>query len=350
MFRNALLAVGCCFATTICSAGVLLSEEFDDVTTLAGTGWIQTNNSSPLGSTGWYQGVPEVFPSYAGAPNSYIAANFNNAASGGTIENWLITPQFSTATATRVSFFARAEILEPYFDQIAFGANVTGDAALGNFILAPRVTLGGGWTQYSVDLGAMGAGSMARFAIQYAGNADDSDFIGIDSFTVSTRAAVPEPSTLLLALPALLVLVLLRRRAAAVGAGLLLAAATSLPAMAQSTPGDSGDVTPFTSSQMVVRDPTTGELRAPTAAEAQALQVHRRSAASAGTLRTLSRRHADGAHGVRLSEEFMNYSVVIRQPDGRLLEYCFESREAAEAAMKGPSPAVAKSSDNLPTE
>lgn len=69
----------------------LLLEKFDDITTLTGTGWVQTNNSAPAGVTGWFQGNDGIFPSQAGAPDAYIAANFENAGAGGDISNWLIS-------------------------------------------------------------------------------------------------------------------------------------------------------------------------------------------------------------------------------------------------------------------
>src|SRR5262245_2666704 len=48
-------------------------------------GWVRrANNSSTLGQTGWFQGNPGVFPAQAGAGNSYVGANFLNAAGGGT--------------------------------------------------------------------------------------------------------------------------------------------------------------------------------------------------------------------------------------------------------------------------
>jgi roadblock/LC7 domain-containing protein len=42
----------------------------------------------------------------------------------------------------------------------------------------------------------------------------------------------------------------------------------------------------------------------------------------------------------------MSYSVVIKQPDGRLVEYCFPNAEAAEAAVTAPVSAP----NTLPTE
>jgi hypothetical protein len=97
--------------------------------------------------------------------------------------------------------------------------------------------------------------------------------------------------------------------------------------------------------QVVVRDADTGELRAPTASEYQTLQ------AQGSKLRQLARpllmkSHASGAVGVRLNEEYMSYSVVVKQPDGRLVEYCFSSPEAAEAAIGAPASTV----NTLPTE
>jgi hypothetical protein len=56
--------------------------------------------------------------------------------------------------------------------------------------------------------------------------------------------------------------------------------------------------------------------------------------------------HASGAKGLRLNEDFMSYSVVIRQPDGRLVEYCFANADAAEAAVANPAP----TNNSLPTE
>ena len=56
-------------------------------------GWTTQNNSSPVGSTGWFQGDTARFPAHSGAANSYIAADFNNTTGNNTISNWLISPQ-----------------------------------------------------------------------------------------------------------------------------------------------------------------------------------------------------------------------------------------------------------------
>ena len=193
MLKHALLATAMAFAAASAqSQVVLMTENFDNVGTLAGSGWIETNASTPGGTTDWAQGDQTVFPSQSGAPESYISANYNNAPVGGNISNWLISPTFSTALGGTISFFAKADILASYADTIAFGLSTTGASAPGSFVLGSGVTLSGDWTQYTLSFDAQGAGSVARFAINYFGAADSSNYIGIDTVTVT---AVPEPAT-----------------------------------------------------------------------------------------------------------------------------------------------------------
>jgi hypothetical protein len=175
-------------------AQVLLNEGFESFTSLAGAGWVLTNASTPIGSTSLTSGDAGIFAAQAGSAGSYISGNYNNAAAGGTISSWLITPTFSTATDVVISFWAKADIFAPYFDQIAYGVS-SGSSAIGSFALGSATTVLGDWTKYTFSLAAQGAGSVARFAVVYTGSADDSNFIGLDSFSV---AAVPEPSTWLL--------------------------------------------------------------------------------------------------------------------------------------------------------
>ena len=75
-------------ALTVCASSfaslshaALLSEGFNNVGTLAGSGWVMTNLSTAGGTTGWYQGETSVFSAQAGPADSYIAANYNNARS-----------------------------------------------------------------------------------------------------------------------------------------------------------------------------------------------------------------------------------------------------------------------------
>jgi hypothetical protein len=74
---------------------------------------------------------------------------------------------------------------------------------------------------------------------------------------------------------------------------------------------------------VVVRDPLTGQLRAPTADELKELRARAPATAGLAAPRTpapISRR--DGSRGVRLGEKSMVYEVVTRGPDGKLTSEC----------------------------
>ena len=70
--RTALLFTGLAAAAlSNANAANLLTDNFEDISTLAGNGWAFTNNSSPLGATGWFQGNG-VLTAQAGTTDSYI--------------------------------------------------------------------------------------------------------------------------------------------------------------------------------------------------------------------------------------------------------------------------------------
>ena len=83
-----------------------------------------------------------------------------------------------------------------FHDFIAYGfSNGSSSTADFSMFLDPTA-VAGGWHQYSVTFAAAGAGSTARFAIEHRGDADSSNYIGIDTLSVDTAiSAVPEPST-----------------------------------------------------------------------------------------------------------------------------------------------------------
>jgi PEP-CTERM motif len=193
--KSAAFAAACLFASSASLAQTLLSEGFDDISTLAGSGWSQLNLGVFQGSTSFFQGDPFIFTAQSGAPNSYIAANFNNATDPGVINSWLITPQFSTAVAGSVSFWARGDIAPGFSDTIAFGMLSSAPGAAPAVAAPTFVTAQGAWTQYTLNFAAAGPGTLGRFAMVYTGPAATSNFIGIDTLTVT---AVPEPGSWLL--------------------------------------------------------------------------------------------------------------------------------------------------------
>ena len=116
-----------------------------------------------------------------------------------------------------------------------------------------------------------------------------------------------------------------------------LCAALSFPAAAQQQPSTAQ------SGMVVVRDPQTGELRAPTAAESRALAPQGPSASiTAKATPPAAVTHPGGARQVRLGERSLVYSVVTRGPDGKLAEQCVQGAAAADKAVHAPASAQPK--------
>ena len=116
-----------------------------------------------------------------------------------------------------------------------------------------------------------------------------------------------------------------------------LCAALSFPAAAQQQTDTAQ------SGMIVVRDPQTGELRAPTAAESRALAPQGPSASiSAKAAAPTAVTHPGGARQVRLGERSLVYSVVTRGADGKLAEHCVQGEKAADKAVHARAPAQQK--------
>jgi hypothetical protein len=207
MFKKTLIALAFISATASAQSAVLLNEGFTNINTLTGSGWVM-NNVTPGGTTNWFQGETDIFTAQAGASNSYIAANYNNAPSGGAINNWLMTPIFSTEFSGVVSFWLKGAMDAGFEDHFAFGLS-SGASNPAAFALGAIKTAMSDWTKYTLNFVGQGAGNIARFGIQYSGEADSSNYIGIDSLNIAT---VPEPSTWLILGTGLLGLFGLRRR------------------------------------------------------------------------------------------------------------------------------------------
>ena len=204
------LALSC--LTPSSAQGVeLLSENFDSVATLPGAGWVETNNSNPLGETGWFQGNSGIFPAQSGAADAYIAANFLNAAGGGNVSNWLILPQLLLDPTLALTFYTRTEELSLFPDRLEVRLSTNGgssnvgatDTSVGDFTtlllsINPTLDIGGyptAWTQFTVNLnGVLGGPISGRLAFRYfVSNTDENgNYIGIDTVRVAT---VPEPGT-----------------------------------------------------------------------------------------------------------------------------------------------------------
>ena len=192
----------------------ILTENFNSVSSLSGSGWVGVNNSNPPGFTGWFQGNSGIFGAQSGPADSYIGANFLNSDSGN-ISNWLITPEMDLANAILLTFFTRTDPGSGFADRLEVRLSTNGastdvgatDSSVGDFtvlLLSINPTLDpdgypSDWTQFSVALSGLGNGAQGRLAFRY--NVSDTtvngNYIGIDTVNV---VATPEPATLSLLL------------------------------------------------------------------------------------------------------------------------------------------------------
>ncbi len=187
------------------------TENFDDITTLPGDGWFQQNNSSPIGTTSWFQGPG--FPAFNGAANSYIAANFNNAAGTGTISNWLLTPVRTLQNGDVLTFRTRVfdnptsfpDRLEVRLSTNGTSSNVgtlatdVGDFTTLLLSVNPSLTTTGypnTWTLFTATVTGLSGPTSGRFAFRYfvtsgGPTGANSDFIGIDNVVYVPFFACP---------------------------------------------------------------------------------------------------------------------------------------------------------------
>jgi len=188
------------------------TQNFDTVPAM---GWTVQNNSATIGSTGWFQGNSTVFPSQAGAGNSYIGANFNNATGTNTISNWLVSPNASgIANGHTFKYWTRTIAASPFPDRLqvrmslaGMSTNVgTGPTGTGDFAtllrdINPGYDTGGiypeVWTEFTETISGVAVPTSGRFAFRYfvemgGPTGDNSNYIGID--TVSYTAGVVTPA------------------------------------------------------------------------------------------------------------------------------------------------------------
>ncbi len=116
----------------------------------------------------------------------------------------------------------------------------------------------------------------------------------------------------------------------AAGITLALLGLVSQSAVAQEAPVQSNEAL------TVVRDPETGQLRHPNAAEQAALQAqasNKMRAMRVAPAKPEKKVHASGARGMRLTDEFTSSAVAVRKADGSIEMQCFDSHDAAKSAV-----------------
>jgi hypothetical protein len=185
-------------------------------------GWTCINQSSPLGPTGWFEGDDTAFSAQAGS--SYIAANRDNTQDdngmGGTIDNWLITPQVNFGNGATLLFWSRTvkETLDSP-DRLEIRLSTAGastdpadfttllgtinpDLALGPGPCVPNASGNGGypqaWCQYTLThaqgIPTSGSGRIAfRYYVTDAGpTGENANYIGIDTFSFNEGVRPPQ--------------------------------------------------------------------------------------------------------------------------------------------------------------
>jgi len=188
-----------------------MTENFD-----AGlpAGWTVNNLSQPPGALDWFQGNDSVFPAHQGAPNSYIAANFESGAEISTISSWLILPTSTYQNGDTLSFHTRTaefsqwpDRLEVRFSNVGgtdVGTTATSVGSFSTLLISinPALQVGGypeAWSRYSATLSGLTGPTTGAFAFRYTVSdaglfGANSNYIGIDTVQI-TAAAVPEPGT-----------------------------------------------------------------------------------------------------------------------------------------------------------
>ena len=200
-------------------------EEFTNVSDLRAKGWMFKNNSDPVGTNGWRQGLYEAaptskfpvpiigFPAYSASssPNDFISCDASSVNLSGNISTWLITPKLNIKNGDKIIFWARAlddrQFAVYTMDRLQVLLDVTGTTpdignsavSTGNFStllldINPAYIendLGGfpiTWTYYSITVSGLDAPVKdARIAFRYVGTdagvngPNYASVVGIDS-------------------------------------------------------------------------------------------------------------------------------------------------------------------------
>ena len=190
-----------------------IQEGFEDVTTLVPAGWFIRNNSSPLGTSDWFQGNPDPvrgFPAQAGPPNSYVGANFQATGDVGTISDWLLMPNRTLNNGDVLRFWTRTVTGDPFPDRLQVRLSLNGAStnvgttaiSVGDFTtllldidpnyegIYPDI-----FTEFTITLSGLPGPTSGRLAFRYfvengGLNGANSDYIGIDTLSYTPASAM----------------------------------------------------------------------------------------------------------------------------------------------------------------
>jgi FG-GAP-like repeat len=198
------------FAITLTANAQAFSEGFEVVSPLP-TGWSASNQSTTIGTTGWFQGST-VWPAQTGTALQYIGANFNNTTGSDDISNWLLTPNRTFSNGDVIKFWTRTATTSNFPDRLQVRLSLAGTSTntgagptgLGDFTtllldINPTLAVGGypnAWTEQTITLSGLAAPTSGRIAFRYfvtfAGPlGDNSNIIGIDTFSYAPGVVAP---------------------------------------------------------------------------------------------------------------------------------------------------------------
>lgn len=195
-------------------------ESFDSLELAIAKGWVAINNSKPIGSSTWHQGVYEELAngSKLGFPaqtwfrlkTEYAYCDYTCAGGLATISCWLISPELQFKNGDTVRFWTRTVNPVLYPDRLQVRLNITNSSAdvgsdpesVGAFQLLAmdinkdlnKADYPVSWKKYDwivegLNDGEVRGGRIAfRYYVQNGGPSPDSknsDTIGLDEFTVS---------------------------------------------------------------------------------------------------------------------------------------------------------------------
>ncbi|MDN3678036.1 choice-of-anchor J domain-containing protein [Flavobacterium paronense] len=198
------------FTTIVSNAQNLITQNFDDITTLEPSGWIFSNLANNVGATTWFQGTETVFVANSGATTSYIGANFNSITGSGRISTWLFTPILTgLQNGDIISFYTRTTINPATFpDRLELRISTDATEVMPNapnnvgsfttLALSVNSALNttdypAEWTQYSYTITGLTGPTDSRIALRYhvqqgGPSGVNSNYIGIDDFSVDRPA------------------------------------------------------------------------------------------------------------------------------------------------------------------
>lgn len=204
-------------------AQTLLSENFDNVAGLAGSGWVFQNNSNPMGFASWGQGVviANYSAAHSGDSTSYAEATVDAVEDQGTISDWMITPALTLENGDSIVFWTVSLASNSYPDRLQVRISPNGGSnpqlsefAVGDFtdlvleinppldtVSYPSLNAGQTWTRYGAAVTGLAVPTICRVAFRYwvtdggfLGN--NSSAIGIDDLEVShnINVGINEPT------------------------------------------------------------------------------------------------------------------------------------------------------------